>query len=49
METRIYEGIRYGDWVRCTQCGAQMLLPCGADQCPECYGYDTLVWVDEER
>lgn len=26
-----------------------MLLPCGADQCPECYGYDTLVWVDEDR
>ena len=49
MKTRIYEGIRHGDWVRCTQCGAQMLLPCGADQCPECYGYDTLVWVDEER
>ena len=49
MKTRIYEGIRHGDWVRCTQCGAQMLLPCGADQCPECYGYDTLVWVDEDR
>lgn len=31
------------------QCGAQMLLPRGADQCPECYGYDTLVWVDEDR
>lgn len=28
---------------------AKMLLPCGADQCPECYGYDTLVWVDEDR
>lgn len=49
MKTRIYEGIRHGDWVRCTQCGAQMLLPCGADQCPECYGYDTLVWVDEDK
>lgn len=49
MKTRTYEGVQHGDWVRCTQCGAQMLLPCGADQCPECYGYDTLVWVDEDR
>lgn len=37
MKTRTYEGIRHGDWVRCTQCGAQMLLPCGADKCPECH------------
>lgn len=43
------KGVQHGDWVRCTQCGAQMLLPRGADQCPECYGYDTLVWVDEDR
>lgn len=49
MKTRTYEGVQHGDWVRCTQCGVQMLLPCGADQCPECYGYDTLVWVDEDR
>lgn len=48
MKTRTYEGVQHGDWVRCTQCGAQMLLPRGADQCPECYGYDTLVWVDED-
>lgn len=48
-KTRTYEGVQHGDWVRCTQCGAQMLLPRGADQCPECYGYDTLVWVDEDR
>lgn len=48
MKTRTYEGVQHGDWVRCTQCGAQMLLPRGADQCPECYGYDTLVWVDKE-
>lgn len=49
MKTRTYEGVQHGDWVRCTQCGVQMLLPRGADQCPECYGYDTLVWVDEDR
>lgn len=49
MKTRTYEGVQHGDWVRCTQCGVQMLLPRGADQCPECYGYDTLVWVDEDK
>jgi hypothetical protein len=49
MKTRTYEGIWYGDWVRCTQCGAQMLLPCGADQCPECCSDGTLMWVDEEK
>jgi hypothetical protein len=26
-----------------------MLLPYGADQCPECYGYGTLDWVDNEN
>lgn len=30
MKTITYEGIQHGDWVKCTQCGAQMLLPCGA-------------------
>lgn len=49
MKTRTYEGVQHGDWVRCTQCEAQMLLPRGADQYPECYGYDMLVWVDEDR
>lgn len=49
MKTRTYEGIRHGDWVRCTQCGAQMLLPCGADKCPECYECGTLMWVDEDK
>lgn len=42
MKTRTYEGIRHGDWVRRTQCGAQMLLPCGTDKCPECYECDAL-------
>lgn len=36
MKTRTYEGVQHGDWVRCVLCGAQMLLPCGADKCPEC-------------
>lgn len=30
-------------------CGAQMLLPRGADKCPECSSKDTLMWVDENR
>lgn len=36
MKTITYEGVQHGDWVRCVLCGAQMLLPCGADKCPEC-------------
>ena len=49
MKTRTYEGVQHGDWVRCVLCGAQMLLPCGADKCPECSSEDTLMWVDENR
>lgn len=49
MKTRTYEGVSHGDWVRCALCGAQMLLPCGADKCPECGENGTLRWVDEER
>ena len=49
MKTRTYEGVQHGDWVRCVLCGAQMLLPCGADKCPECGENGTLRWVDEER
>lgn len=43
------EGVQHGDWVRCVLCGAQMLLPCGADKCPECGENGTLRWVDEEK
>ena len=43
MKTRTYEGVQHGDWVRCVLCGAQMLLPCGADKCPEC---DALFDID---
>lgn len=25
MKTRTYEGVQHGDWVRCTQCGVQLL------------------------
>lgn len=49
MKTRTYEGVQHGDWVRCALCGVQMLLPCGADKCPECSSNSTLMWVDEDR
>lgn len=49
MKTKIYNNILHGDWVKCSQCGAIMLLPCGADQCPECCGCGTLSWIDETR
>lgn len=49
MKTRTYEGVQHGDWGKCVLCGAQMLLPCGADKCPECGENGTLRWVDEER
>ena len=49
MKTRTYEGVQHGDWVRCVLCGAQMLLPCGADKCPECSSEGTLTWVDEDK
>ena len=48
-KTIIYKGVEEGDWVKCSQCGKMMLLPYGADQCPECYGWGTLDWVDEEK
>lgn len=48
-KTIIYKGVEEGDWVKCSQCGKMMLLPYGADQCPECYGWGTLAWVDEEK
>lgn len=49
MSTIVYKGIEEGDLVVCTQCGKKMLLPYGANQCPECYGYGTLDWVDNDK
>lgn len=46
-EVITYKGIDEGDFCRCTQCGKLMLLPYGADQCPECCGYGTLDWADD--
>lgn len=49
MKTITYERVQHGDWVRCVLCGAQMLLPCGADKCPECGENGTLRWWDWRR
>lgn len=49
MSTIVYKGITEGDYVICSQCGKKMLLPYGADQCPECYGWGTLDWVDNDK
>lgn len=47
--TIVYPYVTEGDWVVCSQCGKRMILPYGADQCPECYGWGTLDWVDSNR
>lgn len=47
MKTLIFKGVHGGDWVRCCDCGAQMLLPSGADRCPVCGGEGCLQWVNE--
>lgn len=38
-----------GDFVRCNQCDRIMLLPVGADRCPECECENGLMWVDDEN
>lgn len=48
-KVKVYNGVLEGDFVVCTQCGKKMLLPYGADQCPECYGYGSLDWADESQ
>lgn len=37
-----------GDFVKCVDCDALMLLPRGADRCPHC-GETDLMWVNEEN
>ena len=47
METRtiIYHNVRYGDWLHCNNCEQNMLLPIGADKCPECGAEGVFRWV----
>lgn len=47
MKTIIYKNVEEGDWVKCSNCGKVMLLPYGADMCPECTCEDGLQWVDD--
>ncbi len=47
MKTIIYKNVEEGDWVKCSNCGKVMLLPYGADMCPECTCEDELQWVDD--
>jgi hypothetical protein len=37
ITTIIYRGVGHGDWVDCHNCERTMLVPCGAEVCPECY------------
>lgn len=46
-QTRVYTNVDKGDWVHCTFCDSNMLLPGGADKCPECGSVGRLVWADE--
>lgn len=48
-QTIIYNNVHHGDWVRCNDCGSQMLLPVGADKCPECGSEGTLEWVKDDE
>lgn len=45
--TLLYGGIFSGDWVTCSECGVTMLLPHGADKCPECGKVGCLTWASE--
>lgn len=37
---------RVADYVECNNCGRKMLLPVGADKCPECGSVGCLEWAD---
>lgn len=47
--THIYNDIYFGDHVKCNNCGTVMLLPCGADKCPECGKTGCMEWVDDDK
>ena len=37
------------DFVKCNNCGTHMLLPVGAEKCPDCHTEGVLAWVDEDN
>lgn len=47
-KTIVYDNVEHGDWVICGCCGKRMLVPCGAEICPECGCSGSMNWVDEE-
>ena len=49
MKTITYKNVEEGDWVKCTFCGKTMLVPYGADMCPECTCEGSLQWVDDSK
>ena len=46
--TTVHVYTEQGDFVTCNDCGKVMLLPYGADRCPECGSTGTLSWTDED-
>lgn len=44
--TIIYNNVHHGDWLRCNNCETNMLLPIGADKCPECGAEGTFEYVN---
>lgn len=44
--TIIYNNVHHGDWLRCNNCETNMLLPVGADKCPECGAKGTFEYVN---
>ena len=49
QETIAYVDADHGYWVDCKCCGRRMLLPFGAERCPECGCDGTLRWVDSDE
>lgn len=37
------------DFVKCCNCETHMLLPVGAEICPDCHTEGVLAWVDENK
>lgn len=49
VKVKVYSNIGAGDFCRCSNCGSVMLLPFGADKCPECGCEISLMWAYENN
>lgn len=49
MATIVFNSIIYGDHVKCNNCGATLLVPCGCEHCPECGFVGGFAWVDKDK